>query len=228
MTLSPGRQHLSCCSVSKSCSALGNTMNCSTPVFPVHHLSELAQLMSTEWVMPFNHLILCCPVFLLPSIFPSSESFPMSWLFVSGGKIIRASALASVLPVDIQGWFPLELTGLISLQSKGPLSLLQHHSSKASILWHSAWLMVQLSHPCMTTGKTMVLTLQTFVGKVMSLLFNTLSRFVIAFLPRSKHLLFYFYFYFFNRTIWCCDFIYFFIVFSLFILFYFIFLLVGG
>ena len=84
--------------------------------------------------------------------------------------------------MNIQGWFPLGLTSLISLQFKGLKSLLQHHSSKASILWLSAFFMVQFSHPYMTTGKTIALTIQIFVGKVMSLLFNILSRFVIAFL----------------------------------------------
>ena len=92
--------------------------------------------------------------------------------------------------MNIQHCFPLGLTGLISLQSEGlSKSLLQHHGLKALILWHSAFFMVQLSHPYMTTGKTIALTIWTFVGKVMSLLFNTLSRFVIAFLPRSKLLL---------------------------------------
>ena len=111
---------------------------------------------------------------------PASESFPMNWLFISGGQSIGVSTSASVLPMNIQGWFPLGLTGLISLQSKGLSSLLQHHCSKASILRHSAFFMVQLSHPYMTTGKTIALTRWTFVGKVTSLLFNTLSRFVIA------------------------------------------------
>ena len=92
--------------------------------------------------------------------------------------------------MNIQGWIPLGLTGLISLQSKGLLkSLAQHHSSKASILRCSAFFMVQLSHPYITTGKTTALTRWTFASKGMSLLFNMLSRFVIAFLPRSKHLL---------------------------------------
>ena len=91
--------------------------------------------------------------------------------------------------MDIQDWFPLWLTGLISLQSKGLSRVPQHHSSKALILLHSAFFMVQLSHPYMTSGKTIVLTIQTFAGKVISLLFNTLSGFVIAFHPRSKHLL---------------------------------------
>ena len=110
--------------------------------------------------------------------FPGSGSFPVSQLFTSGGRNIEASASASVLPVNIQGWFPLGLTVLI-LQSK---SLLQHHRLKASIIWHSAFFMVQLSHLYMTTEKTIALTIWTFVGKVMSLLFNTLSRFVTAFL----------------------------------------------
>ena len=107
--------------------------------------------------------------------FPVSGSFPVSWLFSSGRKSIGVSASASVLPINIRGWFPLGLTGLISLQSKELSSLLQHHSSKESILWCSVFLMAQLSHPYMTTGKTVALTRWTFVVKVMSLLFNTLS-----------------------------------------------------
>ena len=125
-----------------------------------------------------------------PQSFPASGSFPMSWLFPSSGQSIGVLALALVLPVNIQDWFPLGWTGLISLLSKGTLkSLLQHHCSKASILWHSAFFMVHLLHPYITTGTTIDLTRWTFVGKVMSLLFNTLSRFFIAYLPRSKHLL---------------------------------------
>ena len=139
--------------------------------------------------MPFNHLILCRPLLLLPSSFPASGSFPTSQLFASGGQSIGVSASALVLPMNIQDWFPLEWTGLTSLQCKGVSSLLQHHSSKASILWYSAFFMVQLSHPYITTGKTIALTRQTFVSKVMSLLLNMLSRLVIAFLPRSKCLL---------------------------------------
>ena len=91
--------------------------------------------------------------------FPESRSFPMNWLFASGGQSIGVSTSASVLPMNIQEWFPLGLTGWISLQSKGLFkSLLQHHSSKASVLWCSAFFMVQLSHPYMTTGKTIALT----------------------------------------------------------------------
>ena len=113
----------------------------------------------------------------------------MSQLFSSGDQSIGASASASVLPINIQGCFPLGLTGLIPLHSNGLKNLLQHHSSKASVLQHSSFFMVQLSHPYMTTGKIIALTTGTFVGKVMSLLFNMLSRLVIAFLPRTKHLL---------------------------------------
>ena len=113
----------------------------------------------------------------------------MSQFFISGGQSIGASASPSALPMSIQDQFPLGLTGWISLMSKGFSRLFQHHSLKQSILRCSAFFMVQLSHPYRTTGKTMALTRWTFVGKVSSLLFNMLSRFVIAFLPGSKHLL---------------------------------------
>ena len=110
----------------------------------------------------------------------------MSQLFTSGGQSIGASASALVLPINIQDRsFRIDWLDLLTFQ--GTLkSLLQHHSSKASILQHSAFFMVQLSHPYMTIGKTIVLTRQTFVGKVMSLLFNMLSRFVIAFLSKKQ------------------------------------------
>ena len=107
----------------------------------------------------------------------------MSQFFSPGGQSIRVSALASVLPMNIQDWLDL-------LAVQGTLkSLFHHHSSKASILQHSAFFIIQLSHPLMTTGKTKALTRQTFVGKVMSLLFNMRSRVVKTFLPRSKSLL---------------------------------------
>ena len=116
--------------------------------------------------------------------------FLMSEFFTSGGQRAGVSVSASVLPMNIQNWFPIVLTGLISLQSRGlSKSLPQQHSSKASILRCSAFFIVQFSHPYMTTGKTIALTRWTFVGKVMSLLFNMLSMLVIAFLPRSTHLL---------------------------------------
>ena len=144
--------------------------------------------MSIESVMPSNHLILCRPLLLLPSILP--RDFPMSQLFASDGQSIGASALTSVLSMNTQDRSPLEWTGWISLQSKGLSRVFSNTTvQKASILWHSAFFIVQLSHPYMTTGKTIALTRRTFVGKVMSLLYNMLSRLVITFLPRSKHLL---------------------------------------
>ena len=102
----------------------------------------------------------------------------MSLLFASGGQSTGASASASVLPMNIQDWFSLGWTSLISLQFKGLSGLLQHHSSKASFLWDSAFFIVQLSHPYMITGKAIALTGWTFDGKVMSLLFNMLSRYI--------------------------------------------------
>ena len=122
--------------------------------------------------------------------FPASGSFQLSQFFASGGQSIGVSASPSVLPMNIQDWFPLGLTGWISLKSKGLSRVFSNTTvQKASILQHSAFFIVQLSHPYMTTGKTIALTRRTFVGKVMSLCFNMLSRLVIAFLPRSRHLL---------------------------------------
>ena len=120
--------------------------------------------------------------------FPESGSFPMSQFFSSGGQMIGVSASASILPMNIQDWFPLGWTGWISLQFKGLSRVFQWHISKASIL--GAQISLQLnSHPYITTGKITALTRWTFVGKVMSLLFNMLPRLVITFLPRSKRLL---------------------------------------
>ena len=116
--------------------------------------------------------------------FPASGSFPVSQLFASGGHSIGVSASTSVHPMNIQDWFPLGLTGLISLQSKSLSSLIQHQYSKASILWCSTFLYGP-THSYMTTGKTIVWLYRPLL--VMSLLFNMLSKFVIAFLPRSKH-----------------------------------------
>ena len=122
--------------------------------------------------------------------FPAAGSFSTSQFFPSGGQSIGVSASASVLPMNIQDWFSLRWNWLDLLADQGTLkSLLQHHSSKASILQCSVFFMVQLSHPYVTTGKTIALTRWTFVGKVMSLLFNMLPRLVITFLPRSKRLL---------------------------------------
>ena len=103
----------------------------------------LLKLISIESVMPYNHLIFCHPLLILPSIFPASRSFPVSQLFVLGGQSIGASVSASVLSLNIQGWFPLRLTCLISLQSEGLSRVFSSHSSKASILWSSAFFMVQ-------------------------------------------------------------------------------------
>ena len=137
--------------------------------------------------MPSNHLILCHPLLLLPSIFPSIRVFSSE----SALRIRRPNYWSFSFSISPSNEHP----GLISfrmglLAVQGTLkSLLQHHSSKPSIILRSAFFIVQLSHPYVTTGKTIALTRQTFVGKVMSLLFNMLSRLVITFLPRNKHLL---------------------------------------
>ena len=150
-------------------------MDCSTPGLPVHHQS-LPKVMSIESVMPSNHLILCCPLFLLPSIFPSIRVFsnesalPIRWpKYWSFSFNISPSN-------ENPGLISFRMDWLDLLAVQGTLkSLLQHHTSKASILQHSAFFIVQLSHPYMTTGKTIALIRRTFVGKVMSLLFNMLS-----------------------------------------------------
>ena len=123
-----------------------------------------------------------------PQSFPESGSFPRSQFFTSGGQSTGVSALTSVLPMNTQDWSALEWTSW-SLQSKGLSRVFSNTTVKASILLCSAFSIVQLSHPYMTTGKTIALTRWTFVGKVMSLLFNMLSRLIIAFLPRNKCLL---------------------------------------
>ena len=146
--------------------------------------------MSIQSVMSSNHLILCHHFSSCPQSFPVSGSFPRSQFFALGGQSIGASASAPVLPMNIQGQFPLRIDWFDLLAVQWTLKgLLQHHNSKASVLQHSAFFMGQHSHPFMTTGKTIALTRQTFVGKVISLLFNTLPTFVTAFLPRNKHLL---------------------------------------
>ena len=251
MSLSVNPKSISCnqfSSAAQLCLTLCDPKDCSTPGLPVHHqLPEFTQahvheLHQGAWwchptvsssVAPFSSRLQSCPPL---------GSFPMSQLFASGGQRIGASI--SVLPMTIQGWFPLGWTCWISLQSKGLSrvffnttvwkhqffvirwpkywsfsfsispsneysglisfrmdlldlhavqgtlkSLFQHHSSKASILWHSAFFIVQLSCPYVTTGKTIALTRWTFVGKVMSLLCSMLCRLVTAFLPRSKCLL---------------------------------------
>ena len=140
--------------------------------------------------MPSNHLILCCPLLLPPSIFPSIRVFSNeSALHIRWPKYWSFSFNISPSN-EHSGLISFRMDWLDLLAVQGTLkSLLQHHSSKASILWHSAFFVIQLSHPYVTTGKTIALTRRTFVGKVMSLLFNMLSRLVITFLPRSKCLL---------------------------------------
>ena len=168
-------------------------MNHSTTGLPVHHqLPESTQTHIHQVGDAFHHLILCRHLTCLQS-FPELGSFQMSQLFASGGQSIGVSASTSVLPMNIQdlshlGWTEKDSLDLLAVQ--GTLkSLLQHHSSKASILQHSSFFIVQLLHSYITTGKTIALTRRIFVGKVMSLLFNMLSRLLITFLPRSKHLL---------------------------------------
>ena len=153
-------------------------MDCSKPGSPdLHHLPELSQTMSTESVMPSNHLISVVPI---SSCLPASESFQMSQLFASGGQSIGVSASTSVLPMNTQDWFPLGWTGWISLLSKGLSRVFSNTTAqKHQFFFHSAFFIVQLSHPYMTTGKTIALSRWTFVSKVMSLLFNMLSRLVI-------------------------------------------------
>ena len=160
------------------------------PGLPVTNSWSLLKLLSLKLVMPSNHLILCCPLLLLPSIFPSIRVFsnesvlhirwPKDWSFSFG--ISPSSEYPGLISFRIDWLDLLDVQGTLK-------SLLQHHSSKASILQHSAFFIVQLSHPYMTAGKTIALTRWTFVGKVMSLLFNMLSRLVIAFLTRNKRLL---------------------------------------
>ena len=148
------------------------------------------KLMPIESVMPSSHLILCCPLLLLPSIFPSIRAFSNESALHIRWRKYQSFSFNISLSSEYSGLISFRMDWLDLLAVQGTLkSLLQHHSSKASILRCSAFFTVQLSHPYMTTGKTIALTRQTFVGKVMSLLFNMLSRFVIAFLPRSKCLL---------------------------------------
>ena len=170
--------HQSVSSVAQSCPTLCNPTNYSMPGLPVHHqLPSPPKLMSIQSVTPSNHLILCCPLLLLPSIFPNIRVFsnastlrikwPKYWSFSFS---ISPSSEYSGLISSRMDWFDL-------LAVHGTLkSLLQHHSSKASVLQRSAFFIVKLSYPYMTTGKTIALTRRTFVGKVRSLLFNILPR----------------------------------------------------
>ena len=151
---------------------------------------SLLKLMSIELVTPFNHLILCHPLLLLPSVFPSIRVF-FQWVSIRISWPKYWSFSFNISPSnEYSGLISFRIDWLDLLAGQGTLKgLLQHHSSKASILRCSAFFIVQLSHPYMTTGKTIVLTRWTFFDKVMSLLFNMLSRLAIAFLPRNKCLL---------------------------------------
>ena len=177
--------------------SLGHVQFFVTPWTPAHQASlsitnsqSLLKLMSIELVMPSNHLILCRPLLLLPSIFPSIRVFSSeSALHIRWPKYWSFSFNINLLN-EHPGLISFRMDWLDLLAVQGTLkSLLQHHSSKASTLWRSAFFMVQFLHPYITTGKTIALIRWTFVGKVMSLLFKMLSRLVIAFLPRSKCLL---------------------------------------
>ena len=148
---------------------------------------SLLKLMSTESVIPSNHLILYCPLLLLPSIFPSFRVFSNESVLPIRWPKYWSFSLNISPSNEYSGLFYFRMDWLDLLAVQGTLkSLLQHHSSKASILRCSAFFIVQLSHPYVTTGKTIALTRRTFVDKVMSLLFNMLYRLVITFLPRSK------------------------------------------
>ena len=142
--------------------------------------------MSIELVMPSNHLILCCPLLLPPSIFPSIRVFSDESVLCNRWPKYWSFSFSISPSNEYSGLISFRIDWLVLLAAQGTLkSLLQHHSSKASVLWHSAFF-TQLSHPYMTTGKTIALTRRTFVGKVMALLFNMLSRLVTTFLPGSK------------------------------------------
>ena len=166
-------------------------MNCSTPgSLSITNSQSLHRLMSIESLIPSNYLILYWNLLLLPFVFPSISIF--------SNKSALPHQVAKVLSFSFSISPSNEYSGLISFRmdwldllavQRTLKSILQHHSSEASILWCSAFFIVQLSHPYMTTGKTIALSRQTFVDKVMSLLFNMLTRLVIAFLPMSKYLL---------------------------------------
>ena len=175
-------------SVSQSCPTLCDPMNLAS--LSINNSRSSPKLMSIESVMPSNHLILSCPLLLLTSIFPNIRVFSNeSALHIRWLKYWSFSFNISPSK-EHPGLISFRMDWVDLLAVQGTLkSLLQHHSSKASILWCSAFFIAQLSHPYMTTGKTIALTRRTFVGKAMSLLFHMLSRLVTTFLPRSKCLL---------------------------------------
>ena len=178
--------------VTQSHPTLCNSMDCSMPGFPIYHqLPELAQTHLIESVMPSNHLIFCHSLLLLPSVFPSIRVFSNESVFCIRWPKYWSFSFNISPSNEYSGLISSRMDWLDLLAVQGTLkNLLQHHSSKASILQCSAFFIVQLSHPYMATGKTTTLTIWTFVGKVMSLFFNMLFRLVITFLPRSKQVSF--------------------------------------
>ena len=184
---------ISCCSVTQ----LGRVRLFLTPWTAARQASlsftislSFLKLMSTESVMPSKQLILCRPLLLLPSIFPSIRVFSNQSVLRIGWPKYWSISFSISLSNEYSGLISFRIDWLDLLVVQETLkSLLQHHSLKASILWHSAFFTVQLSHLYVTTGKTIALTRRTFVGKVMSLPFNMLSMLVITFLPRNKRLL---------------------------------------
>ena len=176
-------------SVAQSCPTLCDPMDCSTPDFPVlHYLPGFSQT-HVHWVGDAIQQPSCQVIPFSSSLqsFPASGSFLMSQLFTSGGQSIGASA--SVLPMNIQDWFPLGWTGLISFLSKGLSKVFSNTTVQKHQFFSAQPFLRYNSHIHMTTGETIALTVWIFVGKVMSLLLNMLSRLVVTFLPRSKHLL---------------------------------------
>ena len=179
------------CSVTQSCPTLCDPMTVACQAsLSITNSQSLLKFMSIQSGMPSNHIILCHPLLLLPSIFPSMRVFSSeSVLCIRWPKYWSFSFIVSPFS-EYSGLISCRMDWLDLLEVQGTLkSLLQHHSSKASILLCLAFFIVHLSHPYMTTGKTIALTRWTFVEKVMSPLLNMLSRSVITFLPRSKHLL---------------------------------------
>ena len=178
-----------CFSVDQLCPTLCDPINCSTPSFPVfHYLLELAQTY-VHWIYDAiqpSHSV-SSPFSSCPQPFPESGSVPMSQFFLTGGQSIGSFSFSISPSNEYSGLLSFMIDWLDLLAVQGTLkSLHQHHRSKVSILWSPVFLMAQFSHPYMTTGKTIALTIQGFIREVMPLFLNNLSRFVITFLPRSK------------------------------------------
>ena len=175
-------------SVAQSCPTLCDPTNCSMPGLSITKSRSSLRLRPIKSVMPSSHLILCRPLLLLPPIPPSIRVFSNESTFRMRWPQYWSFSFSIIPSKEHPGLISFRMDWLDLLVLQGTLkSLLQHHSSKASSLRHSVFFTVQLSHPYMTTGKIIALTRQTFVGKVMSLLLNMLSRLVITFLPRSCH-----------------------------------------